>query len=696
MSAAAGVAPDGSAVQVDPAQEELPDDLGGDVKIVSSVKVVLGEGQQPATPITIEFDAPPADEGRYMVLARSEGQEEYELLPSRIDADGVVSATSDHLSWFSLAWFDPRNITGALDRYLAGQVDLDLPAPDCHNKDLEHNGTTYSIVGTGGGSDFVYWCLEGNPSGSVEAVIHSNSRFVWDLDISPGGARSSAPVVATDTTGIATAIVDRTLNFSGDPTHTVLVAGGRTPVTIDADADTVDLSLFLSAHLGYIAILIGGLETALAAFEKELTPVQWKAVADCAVGLVDVTDEPLDAATADKYARGALACLSALPGVPVLSVIAAVLGTLIGDLSTQMLGVYSSLTGRDRALLTVTGGDATAAATQAALTANVESCGGQCTVSGAVPYIDGQARGVLVTLTRGGNGSTQTFDYIAAVAVAPDGSIIWQEDKVGGGQDPTPFIYEALASDTSGNVFVRYNQGRYDGVQVLDPSAGFVLQPGAYPPFWDEVGPYSPFGPGAYSAGIDDQDGDGLYEIVQVYNQSGMSAGEEVVWVWDGTTYLTTDEPVTRTVSTGADPAFVTPSGNIVCSGIFGDVTANLQCDIAEYTFAPDASVDCSQPTDLALSGRAGDTEVGWSCSQQRKFYLDYAAQPQEWEVAERYMDPGSGRDYAVLPYGTTLVWTGSNIECTSRRTGLTCVDKLDGVGFTLSSKTFEQFGSPD
>lgn len=146
---------------------------------------------------------------------------------------------------------------------------------------------------------------------------------------------------------------------------------------------------------------------------------------------------------------------------------------------------------------------------------------------------------------------------------------------------------------------------------------------------------------------------------------------------------------------TGADPAFITPSGNIVCRGLQGDVTASLYCDIAEYNFtAPPGLGNCSQPSNFNYVSRftSGDTE--WACDNERDVYLAEANVAQEWErpADGRYTDPQTGETYAVLTYGTSLIWDGMNIKCTSQPTGLTCQDFVNKTGFSISKDAFEEF----
>lgn len=93
------------------------------------------------------------------------------------------------------------------------------------------------------------------------------------------------------------------------------------------------------------------------------------------------------------------------------------------------------------------------------------------------------------------------------------------------------------ATDASGNVFVTYNPGRYDGIIVLRPVPYGVESFGSLPAPDD----YSGAGPFGYYAEAVDDNGDGLLEILQYDNDCTPScAGGTVTttrYAWTGSGY---------------------------------------------------------------------------------------------------------------------------------------------------------------
>lgn len=97
------------------------------------------------------------------------------------------------------------------------------------------------------------------------------------------------------------------------------------------------------------------------------------------------------------------------------------------------------------------------------------------------------------------------------------------------------FNFFETATDASGNIFIDYNPGRYDGVMILRPTADSIqVLAGGYMDQQASQNFYAAFlvGPGA----------DGLYEISQYTNDctpdcaSGTTTSQ--LFGWDGTTYV--------------------------------------------------------------------------------------------------------------------------------------------------------------
>jgi hypothetical protein len=112
------------------------------------------------------------------------------------------------------------------------------------------------------------------------------------------------------------------------------------------------------------------------------------------------------------------------------------------------------------------------------------------------------------------------------------------------------------------------------------------------------------------------------------------------------------------TVAKGDLLFFQMPSGNIHC--MFDSSERVLRCDLAQFDGKP--------------LPRPKDCELDWGNS----FYLAARGKPGGVCHGDTVQAPNNPR----LEYGK--VWSNGGISCTSKRTGLRCVN-LDGRGFELS-----------
>jgi len=91
------------------------------------------------------------------------------------------------------------------------------------------------------------------------------------------------------------------------------------------------------------------------------------------------------------------------------------------------------------------------------------------------------------------------------------------------------------ATDASGNIFVVYNPGRYDGVMIMRPTNDSIdVLATTYNGYQVEPTPLYFYDTNLYGPGSD-----GLYEIVQSNGDCVQSVTDcETFFVWDGTTYV--------------------------------------------------------------------------------------------------------------------------------------------------------------
>jgi hypothetical protein len=115
----------------------------------------------------------------------------------------------------------------------------------------------------------------------------------------------------------------------------------------------------------------------------------------------------------------------------------------------------------------------------------------------------------------------------ALVALELDEHIVWRYDTV----EWTALEPLHVATDTSGNLFFRYNPGRYDGVVVIGWRSGQVQTHGSLP----EAGSY--FGK-FYNANVLDVDHDGLLDIAVHEHYCAATCPGDKVFYWTGSDYV--------------------------------------------------------------------------------------------------------------------------------------------------------------
>lgn len=180
--------------------------------------------------------------------------------------------------------------------------------------------------------------------------------------------------------------------------------------------------------------------------------------------------------------------------------------------------------------------DAVAVATE--LMTETDSCA-ECSVTGQITYQADGHSGTAVSFgadySQSTSGSYSPAEQVGIVLVADDGSIDWWGADAG----RLLYGYHVLAQDSTGNIFIAYNPGRYNGVQVLIPSRGF----GGYSFTADQAATYAPtYAAGFYSAEAEDSDGDGEYEIHESINTCDPMCASgnyvDATYTWDGEWYV--------------------------------------------------------------------------------------------------------------------------------------------------------------
>lgn len=132
-------------------------------------------------------------------------------------------------------------------------------------------------------------------------------------------------------------------------------------------------------------------------------------------------------------------------------------------------------------------------------------------------------------------GPTPTGDpglHEGALAVDGTGAIRWRTSEQAAGS--FRFALASPATDASGNVFIIYNPGRYDGIMILRPTAtGIQILVGTY---------FAPTELSFYSADLVGPGSDGLYQIRQYANDCvpdcARGTTTSQTFAWNGATYV--------------------------------------------------------------------------------------------------------------------------------------------------------------
>ena len=152
--------------------------------------------------------------------------------------------------------------------------------------------------------------------------------------------------------------------------------------------------------------------------------------------------------------------------------------------------------------------------------------------------LDHQAWGSAVVVACGPTHSTGPDEHAGVLAIDDSGRVRWAQLFTAGYTD---FAMASPATDASGNIFLTYNPGRYDGVIVLHPtSTGMQVLVGGYD------------GDGAPATSLSFYDAQlqspaspsGLYQVTVTTSDCNPSCASGTttskVYTWNGTAYVAT------------------------------------------------------------------------------------------------------------------------------------------------------------
>lgn len=486
-------------------------------------------GAQLVGPAELRFDAPAQVEGTPAPLIGYTQADGQDLLPAQgVTYDGKTAVvTTDHFSnWFMLRWDDLlRDARAQMDRWYS--ADAAGQQPRCDGED-DIRAAGYSATSDSGSQ--VMWCLGTSAGGGAEVKVANARGYAVAMEYTPG-----LTIAGTSADGVVESLAGLVREHPSLPqnqvepasagqelTFTVADSAARAGVRVQPSvgAYLVSAGQYAFDTLAQIAGFAGKSNATRAVLLKALN------LEVCFAGYSSmVTAQVSTTAEAGIYFTDAvgtaLGCLDEAIVAVGLSfwgtVVASGLSWLIAGIRTAMNGLGAAA---DTALnpngytILLTGPAAVQQspvdAARTVLT-GAEVCA-LCIVTSEV-VLTAPAGGHVLTF--GPDESVpEASDEVAVVLLDADQQVIWWgADDTGG-----PYwAYEAIGQDASGNVYIRYNPGRYDGVQVLVPGLGYgygAAQDVAAQVDASEFGGYAPtFAQGYYDASTVDVDGDGVWEI---------------------------------------------------------------------------------------------------------------------------------------------------------------------------------------
>lgn len=512
LTGLAGVAPVGTAVTMTLApQPALPAAVGW-VQAAPGFDVKLANGLQPSSPVTVTTDVDPArGVGKRLVFITSRsGSAAWQGVPVAVNGTRATTRLS-HFSGGFFGWLD--DVSKSFEKGVNDYLKLRFDPPACRGKVLTLAGKTYTASVNGNG---VFVCVE-NDGGAPALTVHSNSPFVWRVAGKKGAVTPGRSISPVETSGVATLAAYNLLYSYMRDRETVLVPGGNTslrltgvgPWKVTADVDP---------GLGLIAAVVAGVDMYLTMSGARLVAREKAAIGECAAGVIDAGVKP----DPGKVTRAVIDCFGTVVKGAAAAVVA-IISSLASVLVTQFIGVAGELTRTNHLTITVGAKQEPARVTVAQMQ-RLGACGSDCKITGTT-RIDHSRLGPLTVVT---TSVTEGPGEVAVTVIDANGRVVFTRKT-------EMYAWELAkpATDRSGNVFIRYNPGRYDGIFILRPTPdGFDAASGDY-------------GDGSswnfYYARLIGPGRDGLFTIEQSDNDCAPDCASGTVttemYHWDGARY---------------------------------------------------------------------------------------------------------------------------------------------------------------
>jgi hypothetical protein len=358
ISGDAGAAPAGTPIRAELIEPEIPASISDFAEPVGTgVDITLGDGMQPATPLTITF-APNEVEGWYaatggdddvmpVVFASNDGDLGVEFADAELMADGSVVVTTHHLSRVYPGVTSARRFSDELFNQAAIFLGARSEQPGCVGQATGDEAWTFSPI-----PDQLVWPCASQSAGALEVALTNNSAHVWIVtttQATPGYPN----VLAFPGTLIAAVALQGLDRSSASP---LLPPNGGVTFTTADPGDEIVFSAELNPPLTVINAVVSSAASYLPS-EKVQRFLTVAGSAECLIGFVEEAFET-DKVPDGNYARTLVGCIGTIVGGlsgNLISSVTAVPGAAV----TFMDGAGRSMAGTDQFTFTVSRGETT-------------------------------------------------------------------------------------------------------------------------------------------------------------------------------------------------------------------------------------------------------------------------------------------------------------------------------------------------
>jgi hypothetical protein len=325
VSGPAGVAPEGTEVRLEAIDAPLPTDVTEfSAAVGTAISLTLDGGKlQPAEPLEVEFTVPESEDPVFVIGEDSSTGTGTAFVESEWDPERrVVTATVDHLSWFSPVAVDEEKFSDKVADWIEQSAGVNTARPECVGADEK---LRFSSI-----PDNIVWPCAEERGGAVEWSLQSNSGLVWEVLTEPQA--DYEPLTALTLSGIATIELAKTVaaGLKGD---TVLLPLETLKGSFELGEAPYTIALQVEPGLSQVTTLLFGLSM--------MFPSKWLDLISQAECLVDVVKTATSSPSGESWRTvwGCVASILTGAGGTLLSI----LMTGPGLFATQMDGLSREL-----------------------------------------------------------------------------------------------------------------------------------------------------------------------------------------------------------------------------------------------------------------------------------------------------------------------------------------------------------------